>query len=88
MPPYVIFHDSTLREMAATQAGHASTRWPQVSGVGAAKLERYGEAFVEVIGVAAAGADRPMIGSSRSTTTPSVAGQIAPDDVAACRGRA
>jgi ATP-dependent DNA helicase RecQ len=48
VPPYVIFHDSTLREMAAAKPEtlHALSR---VSGVGAAKLERYGEAFVEVI---------------------------------------
>jgi ATP-dependent DNA helicase RecQ len=48
VPPYVIFHDSTLREMAElrpTSLGALS----RVSGVGAAKLERYGEAFVEVI---------------------------------------
>jgi ATP-dependent DNA helicase RecQ len=48
VPPYVIFHDSTLREMAAAKP--ASLRaLSEVSGVGAAKLERYGEAFVEVI---------------------------------------
>jgi ATP-dependent DNA helicase RecQ len=48
VPPYVIFHDSTLREMAAAKP--ASLRaMSEVSGVGAAKLERYGEAFVEVI---------------------------------------
>jgi ATP-dependent DNA helicase RecQ len=48
VPPYVIFHDSTLREMAEvrpTSLGAMS----RVSGVGAAKLERYGEAFVEVV---------------------------------------
>jgi ATP-dependent DNA helicase RecQ len=48
VPPYVIFHDSTLREMAELKPStvHALSR---VSGVGAAKLERYGAAFVEVI---------------------------------------
>ncbi|MGZ8336006.1 MAG: DNA helicase RecQ [Allosphingosinicella sp.] len=48
VPPYVIFHDSTLHEMAAAKPAtlHALG---QVSGVGAAKLERYGEAFLEVI---------------------------------------
>jgi len=48
VPPYVIFHDSTLREMAALKptTRHALER---VSGVGAAKLERFGDAFVEVI---------------------------------------
>ncbi|MBV9884374.1 MAG: DNA helicase RecQ [Sphingomonadaceae bacterium] len=49
VPPYLIFHDSTLREMAELKPTslHALSR---VSGVGAAKLERYGGAFVEVIG--------------------------------------
>ncbi|QAY76810.1 DNA helicase RecQ [Sphingosinicella sp. BN140058] len=48
VPPYVIFHDSTLREMAGLRPNtlHGLS---QVSGVGAAKLERYGDAFVEVI---------------------------------------
>jgi len=48
VPPYVIFHDSSLREMAELKPTtlHALSR---VSGVGAAKLERYGAAFVEVI---------------------------------------
>ena len=48
VPPYVIFHDSTLRDMA--EASPATLQQlSQVSGVGAAKLERYGEAFLEVI---------------------------------------
>jgi ATP-dependent DNA helicase RecQ len=48
VPPYVIFHDSTLREMAELKPTtlHALSR---VSGVGAAKLERYGAAFVEIV---------------------------------------
>jgi ATP-dependent DNA helicase RecQ len=48
VPPYVIFHDSTLREMAAARPASLQAL-AQVSGVGAAKLERYGAAFVEVI---------------------------------------
>ncbi len=48
VPPYVVFHDSTLREMASLRpddlAGLA-----RVSGVGAAKLERYGERFLAVL---------------------------------------
>ncbi|WBO22474.1 DNA helicase RecQ [Sphingomonas abietis] len=48
VPPYVIFHDSTLREMAGlhptTLAGLA-----QVTGVGEAKREAYGAAFLEVL---------------------------------------
>ncbi|HET9429486.1 MAG TPA: DNA helicase RecQ [Allosphingosinicella sp.] len=48
VPPYVIFHDSTLREMATSKPAslHALAR---VSGVGEAKLERYGAAFVDLI---------------------------------------
>ncbi len=48
VPPYVIFHDSTLREMAELKPATLQAL-SRVSGVGAAKLERYGEAFVEVI---------------------------------------
>jgi ATP-dependent DNA helicase RecQ len=48
VPPYVIFHDSTLREMAAAKPDSLQAL-SRVSGVGAAKLERYGDAFVEVI---------------------------------------
>jgi ATP-dependent DNA helicase RecQ len=48
VPPYVIFHDSTLREMAALQPASLAAL-AEVPGVGAAKLERYGAAFLEVI---------------------------------------
>jgi ATP-dependent DNA helicase RecQ len=48
VPPYVIFHDSTLREMAAAKPASLGALG-RISGVGAAKLERYGAAFVEVI---------------------------------------
>jgi len=48
VPPYVIFPDATLREMAAakpdTLGGLA-----RISGVGAKKLETYGEAFLAAI---------------------------------------
>ncbi|HEX9953725.1 MAG TPA: DNA helicase RecQ [Allosphingosinicella sp.] len=48
VPPYVIFHDSTLREMAELKPTsiHALSR---VTGVGTAKLEKWGGAFVEVV---------------------------------------
>jgi ATP-dependent DNA helicase RecQ len=48
LPPYVIFHDATLRQMAEhrpkTEADLLS-----INGVGEAKLARYGRAFLEVI---------------------------------------
>jgi ATP-dependent DNA helicase RecQ len=52
VPPYVIFHDSTLREMAALRPDSLSAM-AQVPGVGAAKLDRYGPAFLSVIREAA-----------------------------------
>jgi len=49
MPPYVIFHDSTLRQIAAapptTLAGLAA-----VNGVGETKLARYGQQILDVLG--------------------------------------
>ena len=48
VPPYVIFPDSTLLEMLRSQPRNLSDM-AQVSGVGARKLERYGEAFLEVL---------------------------------------
>jgi ATP-dependent DNA helicase RecQ len=41
VPPYVIFHDSVLREMARRVPGRCA-RWASISGVGARKLEAYG----------------------------------------------
>jgi superfamily II DNA helicase RecQ len=49
VPPYVIFPDSTLLEMLRSQPVSLSDM-AQVSGVGARKLERYGQAFLEVLG--------------------------------------
>jgi ATP-dependent DNA helicase RecQ len=48
VPPYVIFHDSTLREMAALRPETVSGL-AQVTGVGARKLDAYGDAFLAVL---------------------------------------
>ena len=48
VPPYVIFHDSTLLEMVAQRPrDHAA--FAHLPGVGGRKLERYADAFLEVI---------------------------------------
>jgi ATP-dependent DNA helicase RecQ len=52
VPPYVIFHDSSLREMAARKPSSLD-EFATIPGVGQAKLERYGEAFVAAINEAA-----------------------------------
>ena len=48
VPPYVIFPDATLLEMLRSQPASLSDM-ATVSGVGARKLERYGQAFLEVL---------------------------------------
>jgi len=48
VPPYVIFHDATLREMALTRPANIPALG-RISGVGARKLEAYGEDFLSVI---------------------------------------
>jgi ATP-dependent DNA helicase RecQ len=48
IPPYVIFHDATLRELAERRP-HDLSNFALISGVGARKLEAYGEAFLSVI---------------------------------------
>ena len=48
VPPYVIFHDKTLMEMAARRP-RSMAELAGISGVGEAKLARYGEAFLKVI---------------------------------------
>ena len=48
VPPYVIFHDKTLLEIAASRPADLA-RLGQVSGVGQGKLERYGPAVLEVV---------------------------------------
>ena len=52
LPPYVIFHDATLRQMAEARPDSAEALL-MIHGVGHAKLERYGERFLDVIRSAA-----------------------------------
>ena len=49
VPPYVIFHDSTLREMAARKPRSARRAWRGSRASGEAKLERYGEAMLDAL---------------------------------------
>jgi ATP-dependent DNA helicase RecQ len=48
VPPYVIFHDSTLIEIARAKPRHLY-ELARLPGIGRAKLERYGEAFLGVV---------------------------------------
>ena len=48
IPPYVVFSDRTLHDMAAQYPRTAETMLT-VSGVGEVKLERYGRQFLRLI---------------------------------------
>ncbi len=48
VPPYVIFHDTTLFGMLERKP-NTLEELAEVSGVGAAKLEKYGETFLQAI---------------------------------------
>jgi ATP-dependent DNA helicase RecQ len=48
VPPYIIFHDSTLREIAAVRPSSLA-ELGRVNGVGRAKLERYGDAVLAAV---------------------------------------
>ncbi len=48
VPPYVIFHDNSLLEMAISYPASPEA-FLAIQGVGAVKLERYGEVFMEII---------------------------------------
>ncbi|WP_287028314.1 DNA helicase RecQ [Pseudomonas sp. UBA6310] len=82
VPPYVIFPDATLLEMLRSMPTTLSAMG-RVSGVGARKLERYGEAFLDVLGGKAEAAGSPvdlrheLISLVRAGMTPSqVASQL------------
>ncbi len=48
VPPYVIFHDSTLLEMTRTVPTSLEAL-AAINGVGQVKLERYGESFLDLL---------------------------------------
>jgi len=48
VPPYVVFHDSVLREMASARPASLDALG-RIGGIGARKLEAYGDAFLAVI---------------------------------------
>ncbi|PVZ20795.1 MULTISPECIES: DNA helicase RecQ [unclassified Pseudomonas] len=84
VPPYVIFPDSTLLEMLRSQPRDLGDM-AQVSGVGARKLERYGQAFLEVLagGQAPSASASPtdlrheLVSLARAGMTPAqIAGQL------------
>ena len=50
LAPYMVFHDTTLKEMAASKPQNLD-EMSSITGVGQAKLKKYGEAFLALLGV-------------------------------------
>jgi ATP-dependent DNA helicase RecQ len=48
LPPYVIFHDATLREMVARKP-RTLGQFAGIRGVGEGKLQRYGQQFIDAL---------------------------------------
>ncbi len=48
VPPYVVFHDATLREMAQSKPASRAAL-SRITGVGVRKLEAYGDSFLAVL---------------------------------------
>ena len=51
VPPYVIFHDSTLREVAAMKPSSLSAL-SRIEGIGDTKLDRHGESLLAALDLA------------------------------------
>jgi ATP-dependent DNA helicase RecQ len=48
VPPYIIFNDRTLREMAVEKPTTLESL-ARIPGIGERKLHRYGEAFLDIL---------------------------------------
>ena len=61
VPPYVVFHDSTLRDIAAARP-RSLPELGLIQGVGAAKLARYGDAMLAAVAAEEEKADAAQAG--------------------------
>jgi len=73
VPPYVIFHDRSLREMCTTLPRNRM-QFGRITGVGERKLQKYGEAFLRVISgylhTSHAHSESPASGARRTVNIP------------------
>jgi ATP-dependent DNA helicase RecQ len=58
VPPYVIFHDSTLRDVSARRPASLS-ELSVIEGIGDTKLERHGESLLAALALAMESDDAP-----------------------------
>jgi ATP-dependent DNA helicase RecQ len=79
VPAYVIFHDATLRQIAA-QAPSTLAELARVNGVGEAKLAKYGQLILDTLGDGAPAGDQPR--SAGAAAADAAPGDAAPADAA------
>ena len=89
VPPYVIFHDRTLAEMAARRP-RSMTELATIPGIGETKRARYGDAFLKVINAhgARAGEDTLTDGARPPSTLPASANEARLADIRQHHARA
>jgi ATP-dependent DNA helicase RecQ len=81
LPAYVIFHDATLREIAATRPSSLAALGT-VSGIGETKLTRYGQQVLDVLGGVPGGpGESAGTGEPGRTGGPDAPGEPADRDV-------
>jgi len=85
VPPYVIFNDRSLIEMAERRP-QTLDDFAQISGVGATKLERYGRLFLEVITGAEVSAPHPARRKLAGHLGASLYDRLAEVEQELCRG--
>jgi ATP-dependent DNA helicase RecQ len=69
VPAYVIFHDATLRDIAARMPGSAA-ELGGISGIGENKLAKYGEGVLEVLAAGGQPAGEPPASKTAPRPTP------------------
>ncbi|MDX1612790.1 MAG: DNA helicase RecQ [Candidatus Promineifilaceae bacterium] len=90
VPPYVIFHDRSLEEMA-TALPQSETAFADIYGVGRAKLQKYADPFLTIIRshCAEKGIEPPVISSAvipaLTTSGPSPIDELSPRVVEVAR---
>jgi ATP-dependent DNA helicase RecQ len=64
LPPYVVFHDKTLVEMVKVKPKNLE-EMSKISGIGQAKVEKYGSIFLEILNDQSAKPKLPLAFSSK-----------------------
>ena len=89
VPPYVIFHDAVLMQMVERRP-HTLAQFSRLDGVGARKLEQYGQDFLDALHAFDSVRDRPVDESGETVveTLSLVHGGLDVDAIAERRGLA